>query len=65
MPPKDAERMANSVDPDQTAPESSLFAQTYMSQYLNFLRYFTLYPRIIMNDVFKLIGQIRSVSLNL
>ena len=40
MPPKDAERMANSVDPDQTAPssESTLFAQTYMSQYLKFLR---------------------------
>ena len=36
--------MANSVDPDQTAPlrevwsESTLFAQTYMSQYLEFLR---------------------------
>ena len=44
MPPKDVERMANSVDPDQTAPwavwsESTLFAQTYMSQYLKFLRY--------------------------
>ena len=24
MPPKDVERMANSVDPDQTAPKSSL-----------------------------------------
>ena len=24
MPPKDVERMANSVDPDQTAPRSSL-----------------------------------------
>ena len=35
MPPKDVERMANSVDPDQT----TLFAQTYMSQYLKFLRY--------------------------
>ena len=40
MPPKDVERMANSVDPDQTAPykavwsESRLFVQTYMSQYL-------------------------------
>ena len=32
MPPKDVERMANSVYSDQTA-------QTYMSQYLKFLRY--------------------------
>ena len=31
MHPKDAERMANSVDPDQTA-------QAHMSQYLTFLR---------------------------
>ena len=27
MSPKDADRMANSVDPDQTAPGSTLFAQ--------------------------------------
>ena len=40
MPPKGVERMANSVDPDQTAPESRLFAQTYMSQYLEFLWYY-------------------------
>ena len=33
MLPKDVERIANSVDPDQTA-------QTYMSQYLEFLRYY-------------------------
>ena len=40
MPPKHADGMANSVDPDQTAvwSESTLFAQTYMSQYLEFLR---------------------------
>ena len=29
MHPKDAEGIANSVDPDQTAPGSALFAQTY------------------------------------
>ena len=40
--PKDADKMANSVDPDQTAPtgavwsESALFVQTYLSQYTNF-----------------------------
>ena len=43
LPPKDADGMANSVDPDQTAPLGavwsgfSLFAQPYMSQYLEFL----------------------------
>ena len=37
--------IANSVDPDQTAPSgavcsgSALFAQTYLSQYLELLRY--------------------------
>ena len=36
--------MANSVDPDQTAPEgavwsgSTLFAETYLSQYLEVLQ---------------------------
>ena len=46
MPPKDVERMVNSVNPDQTAPEEQFDqnlhcfgAQTYMSQYLEFLRY--------------------------
>ena len=40
--------IAKSVDPDQTALKgavcsgSALFAQTYLSQYLEFLRYFTL-----------------------
>ena len=38
---------ANSVDPDQTAPQgavwsgSTLFAHTYLSQYLQLLRYIT------------------------
>ena len=45
MCPKDADRMANSVDPDQTAPlgavwsGSALFAQTYLSENLGTLRY--------------------------
>ena len=33
MPPKDVEGMANSVDPDLTAP-AQLFAQTWLSEYL-------------------------------
>ena len=46
MHPKDAARIANSVDPDQTAPlgavwsGSALFAQTYLSENLGPLRYF-------------------------
>ena len=41
---KGGDGIANSVDPDQTAPRSSLFwsamfAQTYLSQYLELLRY--------------------------
>ena len=42
---KDADRMTNREDPDQTAPwgavwsGSALFAQTYLSQYLKLLRY--------------------------
>ena len=45
MHPKDAHGMANSVDPDQTAsPEavwswSALFADTYLSQYIEFVWY--------------------------
>ena len=33
--------MANSVDPDQTAvwSWSALFAETYLSQYIEFVRY--------------------------
>ena len=44
MYPKDAERIANSVEPDQTAPlgavwsGSALFAQTYLSENLGTLR---------------------------
>ena len=44
MHPKDADGMASSVDPDQTAsPEavwswSALFAETYLSQYIEFVR---------------------------
>ena len=42
---KDADRITNREDPDQTAPwgavwsGSALFAQTYLSQYLKLLRY--------------------------
>ena len=45
MHPKDADEMANSVDPDQTASSeavwswSALFAETYLSQYIEFIRY--------------------------
>ena len=44
MSPKDADGIANSVDPDQTAPlravwsGSSLFAQAYLSQNVGSLR---------------------------
>ena len=40
MCPKDADGMTNSVDPDQTAPlsESTLFAQTCLSENLGSLR---------------------------
>ena len=44
MHPKDADGMANSVDPDQTASSeavwswSALFAGTYLSQYIEFVR---------------------------
>ena len=46
MSPNDADGMANSVDPDQTAPlgavwsGSALFAQAYVSENLGSLRYF-------------------------
>ena len=39
MHPKDAEGIANSLDPDQTAPGSALFAQTCLSKNLGTLRY--------------------------
>ena len=39
MSPNDADGMANSVDPDQTAPGSALFAQTCLSENLGTLRY--------------------------
>ena len=47
MHPKDADGMANSVDPDQTAPAvwsgSALFAQAYLSENLGSLRYIYIY----------------------
>ena len=45
MHPKDADGMANSIDPHQTASSeafrswSALFAETYLSQYIEFVRY--------------------------
>ena len=45
MHPKDADGMANRVDLDQTASSeavrswSALFAETYLSQYIEFVRY--------------------------
>ena len=43
MSPKDADEIANSVDPDQTAPVvwsgSALFAQACLSENLGSLRY--------------------------
>ena len=51
MHPKEADAMANSVDPDQTASSeavwswSALFAETYLSQYIEFLRYTPFTPR--------------------
>ena len=47
MSPNDADGMANSVDPDQTAPlgavwsGSALFAQAYLSENLGSLRYYS------------------------
>ena len=44
MHPEEADAMANSVDPDQTASSeavwslSALFAEIYLSQYIEFLR---------------------------
>ena len=49
MSPNDADRMANSVDPEQTAPVeavgsgSALFAQAYLSVNLGSLRYFNFF----------------------
>ena len=55
MHPKDAAGIANSVDPDQTAPlgavwsGSALFAQTYLSENLGSLRY----NAILAHDLIK------------
>ena len=51
MSPNDADGMANSVDPDQTAPlgavwsGSALFAQAYLSENWGSLRYSGFAPR--------------------
>ena len=52
MYPKDADGIANSVDPDQTAPVgavcsgSALFAQTYLSENLGSSRYMFLSQKL-------------------
>ena len=58
MSPNDADGMANSVDPDQTAPlgavwsGSALFAQAYLSENLGSLRY-----KILVNEKFRIFAQ--------
>ena len=53
MSPNDADGMANSVDPDQTAPlgavwsGSALFAQAYLSENLGSLRWYPCFSGII------------------
>ena len=53
MNPNDADGMANSVDPDQTDPLgavwslSALFAQTYLSENLESLRYLHATPPLL------------------
>ena len=57
MHPKDADGMANSVDPDQTAPlgavwsGSALFAQTYLSENLASLRYLSAFELGFQQDL--------------
>ena len=56
MSPNDADWIANSVDPDQTAPlgavrsGSALFAQAYLSENLGTLQYFPLYKAAVLNQ---------------
>ena len=56
MSPKDADEMANSVDPDQPTPlgavwsGSALFAQAYLSENLGLLRY-SIWPIIFRVEV--------------
>ena len=56
--PKDIDRIANSVDPDQTAPlgavwsGSTLFAQTCLSKNLGSLRYYESITAFKILDIF-------------
>ena len=56
MSPNDADGMANSVDPDQTAPlgavwsGSALFAQAYLSENLGSLRYKHIFRSVSVYD---------------
>ena len=60
MHPKDAEGIANSVDPDQTAPlgavwsGSALFAQTCLSENLGTLRYWKEKLMLLENSILQL-----------
>ena len=62
MHPKDADGMANRVDPDKIASSDCrsslilvcLFAETYLSQYIEFVRYFT-NVMYIQKSVFEII----------
>ena len=59
MSPNDADGMANSVDPDQTAPlgavwsGSALFAQTCLSENLGKLQYWSKLSAYNLNDCIK------------
>ena len=64
MHPKDADGMANSVDPDQTASSvrswSALFAVTYLSQYIEFVRYFSPGSPYNLRKSWNLLGRLSS-----
>ena len=53
MSPSDADGMANSADPHQTAvwSGSALFAQAYVSENLGSLRYIIVYTKISANKM--------------
>ena len=59
MHPKDATGIANSVDPDQTAPlgavwsGSALFSQTYLSENIGSLRYPKIWTKWFYVSVFE------------
>ena len=68
MCPNDADVMANSVDPDQTAPlgavwsGSALFAQAYLSENLGSLRYLWSVAHIIQQVAVKIMKWLSNQS---